>query len=421
MSQAYQPYDARLLQGGMLSGFQLAQSADQFNRRRLLEEQQFAFDVEQARQRVAESLAQRQRDEKIYRHLANARAGGVVAGPRPQQVAQGGEPASFTGTLGGAQQQAMPQGQAATMAPFDPLEGLDPETIIGASDHARGIIGKMSSDRAAYEEKRAKVAMAIQIMQPNGGLKGVPEKTWDEWRDIAPDLTNQVPIEDMPIQARERRLQEEEAARLEQVISLSGGPDGSFDFAKFSEYMPQDAKRIGAIYQANEIGKMAAARKQQLQAETAAAKQAQMDAGTLGMQRLRSGTSKREGTVEQDYAAARAAGLVNQEDVNISGESRDRYVIQKANALVSDAEADLKAAEDRVRMLADKEDQTMQTAAKGVGAGTLSAARAEVDNARARVMQARKQRDAMLSGGGQPKQTGQPDKIDALISELLGR
>ena len=111
-------------------------------------------------------------------------------------------------------------------------------------------------------------------------------------------------------------------------------------------------------------------------------------AGSAALARLRNGQSKAEGTADADFAAARRAGLVNQEDVNISGKTRMspeaiRAMRDNASQDVKDAEEEYKAS---FGVLAPPDSQTLN---KAKGANPDASAVEQVQ-AWERVKQARK-------------------------------
>jgi len=414
----FQAYDPRLLQGGMLSGFQLAQNADQDRQTLLLRQQaqaldeaQFAERVRLAREEAQRNLDQKQADAEFYRSLTATQPMQAVAGPRPGQPAMTGEPASFTNTLGGSPDanQAAPVPAAMPM-PTDPLHGLNPSLLTRISPHAQSVLGRLVEDRAKTMQERADAAQHIQYMRGvRGMLKTVDPLQWKKWEAIVPDITNQIPNDEVPPDIRRERELDHEQARIDQIYAMATTPDGSIDFMRFNALNSLGSADLSNEYRKHLASQMVQDRQMAIEAQKAAAKQTENQAIIeQGAQDL---AAERKIPIEE---ARRKARLVKGNFVNEMQGFTEKYVTQRASAMVSDAEDDYKRAVALVNELADmKEDPSGQTAKKGVSAAALSQARAGVLNAERRIVQARTERDRMLSGGDQAPQRDQMNHVNA--------
>ncbi|NBW15905.1 MAG: hypothetical protein EBR82_48770 [Caulobacteraceae bacterium] len=335
------------------------------------QEQQAAFERQQREQQykdkreaLARSLAQDQADARIF-----------SAAAQPPVSAMG--PGMATGE---GQQNYKPMPHA--------LDSIDDSTLLNASPAARSVYLSQKQGGQAFTRQRAAAEMQLQAAMSDGSIRYLSPEQWQNWSELG--ITAQVPenMRPMSVKAREDEEKQQYAILLSHIRDPQTG-DLVADKRTFEQAMQFPLKML------KDLGtqKIQTEKQMEMEQQKQAQKDREQNEAAAALQRLRTNTSQNR---DRDFAIARAAGLVNQEAVNISGrESPESYKKTREYEL---ARMDVDAAEAKVKATYGEDPEVM----------------AEYDRAVERLRK--------VIRGGAPAAAEQPkpkDAIDEAIDQAL--
>ena len=359
---------------------------------------------------------------------------GGMQGPMPQAdmgvVGMGGAPGGMgpSPMLGGGSAGGMPSGGmggsmgAMPVMPGMPTSILDvihPDDYANASPGVKARVSAAMTNLVGELRKRALAKANVDYLLRTE-VNGAPAL-----RSIKPDLAEElfkagalqsVPDEHFPVALLDQKHQQDmqEHAALLDHLTLGTAPGGvgpvQVDMA--------ERERLGQLSTVDLRAERAIrARREEAQQKAAAgetdrkARLEWFDANAASDAAYQKAGPLMRASARNDFARD---GVLPEWLAKEPKPMEDRVTATRAGNLVQDAEEDLKRAVARVKELANLDaDPSGQTAHKGISAGTLSAARAEMMNAEQRLGQARRQRDQMLGGGANPSASG-----EAIIQEF---
>ena len=252
--------------------------------------------------------------------------------------------------------------------------------------------------------------------------------------------------------ALEIQRQNEQAARMAELARLkemdlesrerisedrTNAANYRTDTAANTSMRNTDVRAVASMYGADKRAETEE-KKAQAKAQEQEDKALKIEMGKLALKRLRSGQSKAEGTVEEDFADARTANLVHQEDANISGRSgakMDKAREAELKTAVEEAEKKMDRAQKVVDSLANpseqqKRDLEQTTAAYGMAMRNLrrfynesSSASSDGQNTFTPPQSGAPINPSVWGGSGTKAKSSLDDKtrdaMDAAIDELL--